>query len=88
MEKIADTKLFQDALRCEIAAPRESEDPRNLAVAIEIRDDPGDGSPKAMTTRLKAIDTIREKQPVHAVHVKVGQRHRRQHDARWIIKTR
>jgi hypothetical protein len=57
MEKLAETKLFQDALKCEVEAAREMEDPRNLAVAIAIRDDPGDGSPKAMTTRLKASET-------------------------------
>jgi hypothetical protein len=88
MEELAMTRLFQDALRCESVVRRESEDPRNLAVALAIRDDPGDGSPSAASARLKAIETIRGKEPVHAVHVTVGQRTRRQHDARMDYQTR
>jgi hypothetical protein len=82
MEKLAETALFQDALRREVEAAREMEDPVNLAVAIAFNDNQGDGSPKVAHLRLKAIDSIRGKEPVHAVQVKVGQRHRRQHDAR------
>jgi hypothetical protein len=37
MEELAMTRLFQDALRCESVVRRESEDPRNLAVALAIR---------------------------------------------------
>ena len=41
-----------------LKARRESEGPRNLATAIAIRDNPGDGSAADRTVRLKAIGVI------------------------------
>jgi hypothetical protein len=61
-EGAATTKAFMEALVAETIIRRESEDPRNLAVAIAIRDDPASGS----SARLAAIDSIRPKEPVRA----------------------
>jgi hypothetical protein len=53
------TKPFREAIEAELKRRRESEDPVNLALAIAVRDDPGDGSPAAKRARLRAAVFIR-----------------------------
>ncbi|MEJ0094155.1 MAG: hypothetical protein WDN46_12175 [Methylocella sp.] len=59
--ELASTELFAKALNKAVSDRRNAERPRNLATAIEIRDDPGDGSAATKTVRLKAIDSIEGK---------------------------
>ncbi len=59
--EIADTALFQTAFNKTLLALRRAEGPRNLHTAIEIRDDPGDGSAATKRARLSAIDSIEGK---------------------------
>jgi len=52
---------------------RESESARNLATAVAIRDDPGDGRAADKTVQLKAIGVIEGKAGHPAVQVNVNQ---------------
>jgi hypothetical protein len=65
-EAAAKAPEFVRALAEETAIRRASEDPRSLAVAIKIRDNPGDGLPSDRHAQLAAIKTIRGKPPVRA----------------------
>jgi hypothetical protein len=56
--EIAVSEIFMAALNKEVAALRNSERPKNLLVAKQIRDDEGDGSAATKTARLKAIAAI------------------------------
>jgi hypothetical protein len=56
-----------------LKARRESEGPRNLATAIKIRDDEGDGSAADRTVRLKAIGVIEGNEGKAGVVVNVNQ---------------
>ena len=61
-------------LRGQLLKPRrESEGPRNLATAIKIRDDEGDGSAADRTVRLKAIGVIEGTGDKASVTVNVNQ---------------
>jgi hypothetical protein len=59
--EVSDTELFAKALNRAVQARRNSERPRSLQTAIEIRDDEGDRSAATKTVRLKAIDSIEGK---------------------------
>jgi hypothetical protein len=52
---------------------RESEEARNLATAIEIRDNPGEGLPADRAVQLKAIAAIEGTDKAPAVTVNVNQ---------------
>jgi hypothetical protein len=56
-----------------LKARRENEQARNLATAIEIRDDDGDGSAAIRTVRLKACQFIEGKPDGASVVVNVSQ---------------
>jgi hypothetical protein len=56
--ELSETALFQRELQKVRQSQCNGERPRNLKVAIEIRDDAGDGSAAFATARLKAIQTI------------------------------
>jgi hypothetical protein len=59
VQGMASSKIFVETLRTEMEARRYAEEPANLAVAMAIRDDRGDGSPEAKAVRLKAVRVIR-----------------------------
>jgi hypothetical protein len=69
--EVSDTELFAKALNRAVQARRNSERPRNLAVAIGIRDEVGDKSAATKTVRLKAIDSI-EGKPSSGTNVQVN----------------
>ncbi len=56
--ELADSPIFAAELDRLLKARRASEKARNLNVAIEIRDDRGEGLAADRTVRLKAISTI------------------------------
>ncbi|HZZ22901.1 MAG TPA: hypothetical protein VFE60_10165 [Roseiarcus sp.] len=69
---LADYAPFNQLRGQLLKARRESEGPRNLATAIKIRDDEGDGSAADRTVRLKAIGVIEgtsDKGPAVTVNV-------------------
>jgi len=65
--------VFREALREQANARRNAEEPANLAMAINIRD-----NSIHETTRLAAIDRIRVKEPVAAVNVDLSRHDNRQ----------
>ena len=67
------TPLFRERLRVSIRARREAEEPENIAAAIEIRDNHGDGTIDRDRIRLAAIDRLRVKEPAAAVNVELQQ---------------
>jgi len=83
--EIADTPLFQGAFSKALLALRRSEGPRNLHTAIEIRDDPGDGSAATKRARLSAIDSIEGKSS-SGTHVSVNVNQQATISAGYIIK--
>jgi hypothetical protein len=72
MREMSATPLFQQALNAEVAALRNAERPRNLQVAIAIRDDEGDGSAATKTVRLKAIQSIEGRDGGASVNVQIN----------------
>ena len=66
-------QVYKDALREQMNARRHSEEPENLAMAINIRDTDPDNR-----TKLAAIQTIRVKEPVAAVNVDLSRHDNRQ----------
>jgi hypothetical protein len=69
--EVSDTELFAKTLNRAVQARRNSERPRNLAVAVEIRDDKGDNSAATKRARLSAIDSIEGKSS-SGTHVQVN----------------
>jgi hypothetical protein len=66
-------RVFINAVQEQSVARRQSEEPENLAVAMNIRDNDPDNK-----TKLAAIATIRVKEPVHAVNVDLSRHDSRQ----------
>jgi hypothetical protein len=64
---------FNEYRRRLLKARRESEQARNLATLIKIRDDPGDGKAADRTVQLKAVVAIEGTDKAHAVTVNVSQ---------------
>ena len=69
-----------------LKARRESEGPRNLATAIKIRDDEGDGSAADRTVRLKAIGVIERNGGKGGVVVNVSQQTNNNLVAGYVIR--
>lgn len=72
MREMSATPLFQQAFNSEVAALRNAERPRNLQVAIAIRDDEGDKSAATKTVRLKAIQSIEGRDGGNSVNVQIN----------------
>jgi hypothetical protein len=70
---LADLPAFNAYRAHLLKARRENEAARNLATAIEIRDDEGDGSAATKTVRLKAINVIEGRDDRASVTVNVNQ---------------
>lgn len=70
---LADLPAFNAYRRHLLKERRESEQARNLATAIAIRDNPGDGSAADRTVQLKAIQVIEGNDKGPAVTVNVNQ---------------
>jgi hypothetical protein len=70
---LADLPAFNLYRRALLRERRESEAARNLATAIAIRDDKGDGSAATKTVQLKAIAVIEGNDKAPAVTVNVNQ---------------
>ncbi len=74
VRNIAGSKLFQDAFAAEVESYRQSLEPGNLAVALSIRDEHGDGSPERDSVRLKAVQVLRGTPKPSAVNIQINQR--------------
>jgi hypothetical protein len=61
LRDIYDTPLFGEALSKALLSRRRAEEPKNLHVAVSIRDSEGDGSAAFQRARLAAVDSIRDK---------------------------
>ena len=70
--EIGQTPVFIAELNRQMKGRQQSERPRNLAVAIAIRDDEGDGSAATKAVRLKAIQSIEGRDGPSSVSVNVG----------------
>jgi hypothetical protein len=70
---LADLPAFNVYRAHLLKARRENEAARNLATAIEIRDDPGENSAADRTVRLKAIGVIEGNEGKSSVVVNVNQ---------------
>ena len=70
---MADLPAFNAYRRQLLKERRESEQARNLATAIAIRDDEGDGSAATKTVQLKACRSSRARPSKAAVTVNVNQ---------------
>jgi hypothetical protein len=85
--EVSGTKLFQSELNREVIALRQSEAPRNLRVAVSIRDDEGDRSAATKTVRLKAIATIEGKsEGGSTVNVQINQQTVNQVSPGYVIR--
>lgn len=82
---LAETTQFATAIYNATKARRHLESPRNLQVAIDIRDDEGDNSAATKKTRLAAIDTIEGKSTT-GTHVQVNVNQQASITAGYVIR--